>query len=82
LVLFQHEFSDDPNVLRARRRLATRVLFLPAAAGMEQFFERFAGAAGEASAVAESFAALAEVGDMKIVGSPLVRKLRFALTRS
>jgi quercetin dioxygenase-like cupin family protein len=46
-------------------------MFLPATARMEQFFERFA-AAGEAGA-AEEFAALAEVGGMKVVGPPLAQ---------
>jgi quercetin dioxygenase-like cupin family protein len=46
------------------------VVFLPAAAGMERFFERLAADAGEAS-LAETFATLAEVGGMKVVGPPL-----------
>ena len=49
------------------------VMFLPAAAGMEQFFEQLAtDVAGEAS-VAETFATLAEVGGMKVVGPPLAQ---------
>jgi quercetin dioxygenase-like cupin family protein len=46
------------------------VLFLPAAAGMEQFFERYADqVAGEGAAAA--FGALADVGGMQVVGPPL-----------
>jgi quercetin dioxygenase-like cupin family protein len=49
------------------------VMFLPAAAGMEQFFEQLAtDVAGEAS-VAEAFATLAEAGGMRVVGPPLVQ---------
>ena len=45
------------------------VTFVPAAAGMEQFFERFAAATGDSAA--EEFAALAEAAAMKVVGPPL-----------
>jgi quercetin dioxygenase-like cupin family protein len=46
------------------------VLFLPASAAMEQFFERFADVDRDPS-TAERFAALAEVGGMQVVGPPL-----------
>jgi quercetin dioxygenase-like cupin family protein len=49
------------------------VMFLPAAAGMEQFFERLAAADADQASVAEAFATLAEVGGMKVVGPPLVQ---------
>jgi quercetin dioxygenase-like cupin family protein len=58
------------NIGETRGRLL--VMFLPAAAGMEQFFERLAAAADDAS-VAETFATLAEDGGMKVVGPPLIQ---------
>jgi len=49
------------------------VMFLPAAAGMEQFFEQLAtDVAGEAS-IPETFATLAEAAGMKVVGPPLAQ---------
>ncbi len=51
------------------------VMFVPAAPGMEQFFERFgatAASGGEAS-VAEAFAELAEAAGMQVVGPPLAQ---------
>jgi quercetin dioxygenase-like cupin family protein len=51
------------------------VMFLPAAAGMEQFFEQFAVDLASEASVAETFATLAEVGGMKVVGPPLGRQV-------
>lgn len=46
------------------------VLFVPGAAGMEQFFERFAEI-GEDTRVAEAFKKLAGDAGMEVVGPPL-----------
>jgi quercetin dioxygenase-like cupin family protein len=48
------------------------VMFLPAAAGMEQFMTRFAAEA-ERGSMPETFAKLAEVGGMDVVGPPLAQ---------
>src|SRR5512134_2434904 len=53
------------------------VMFLPAAAGMERFFERFADAADEASA-AKAFAALAGDAGMEVLGPPLAESDRLS----
>jgi quercetin dioxygenase-like cupin family protein len=47
-------------------------MFMPAAPGMERFFERFSAVAGDGS-VAEAFATLADAAGMKVVGPPLAQ---------
>ena len=49
------------------------VMFLPGAAGMEQFFEQFAADVAGEAAVAERFATLGKAAGMKVVGPPLVQ---------
>jgi quercetin dioxygenase-like cupin family protein len=49
------------------------VMFLPASAAMEQFFERLAAEVPGGPSVAETFATLAEAEGMNIVGPPLVQ---------
>ena len=49
------------------------VMFLPAAAGMEQFFEQLATDVAAGPSVAETFATLAEGAGMKVVGPPLAQ---------
>jgi quercetin dioxygenase-like cupin family protein len=46
-------------------------MFLPSAAGMEEFFERFAGDGVGQASPAETFATLAEAAGMKVAGPPL-----------
>jgi hypothetical protein len=47
-------------------------MFMPAAPGMERFFERFSAVAGDGSA-ADAFATLADAAGMKVVGPPLAQ---------
>lgn len=49
------------------------VMFIPAAPGMERFFERFGDVAGEDASVADAFANLADDAGMKVVGPPLAQ---------
>ena len=49
------------------------VMFLPASAAMEQFFERFAAEAPGGPSISETFATLAEAGGMNVVGPALVQ---------
>ena len=58
------------NVDEASGRLLG--MFMPAAPGMERFFERFSAAAGDGSA-ADAFATLADAAGMKVVGPPLAQ---------
>jgi quercetin dioxygenase-like cupin family protein len=48
-------------------------MFLPAAQGMERFFEEFRAAITDEASVARAFATVAEVGGMKVVGPPLAQ---------
>ena len=48
------------------------VMFMPAAPGMERFFERFSAEGADGSA-ADAFATLADAAAMKVVGPPLAR---------
>jgi len=47
------------------------VMFMPAAPGMERFFERLSAVAGDDAA--DAFATLADAADMKVVGPPLAQ---------
>ena len=49
------------------------VMFLPGAAGMEQFFAGLAAVAPGDDSVAEQFATLAEAAGMKVCGPPLAQ---------
>ena len=46
-------------------------MFIPGAAGMEEFFEQFALDVAGAASPTETFATLAEAAGMKVVGPPL-----------
>jgi hypothetical protein len=47
-------------------------MFMPAAPGMERFFEQFSAVTGDRSAAA-AFATLADAAGMKVVGPPLAQ---------
>ena len=46
-------------------------MFIPGAAGMEEFFEQFAVDVADAASPTERFAMLAEAAGMKVLGPPL-----------